>query len=237
MQLTNTFSSFNTYSLINYEANEQIENNHEKNISDLENTSAEDSTSLLPMTLEEIQKYLQDNGIEDETGNRAKDLLLIQNFIGKVDDGTYTRMFDALNKEKTTSQASMRYSTFPSQEMLEENPRMFHTILNTTLDMEDTTHALIFTLDLKAVLSNQAGENSPSKLSNTDKPPTLEMDIDFDMMTLIGFLQKKMEEIAESARDGLDLSEQNFLSDYAALLGNYEDFDGSSVSPKVNITV
>jgi len=232
MHVANNFNSFNTFSTNTYTSTQQVEKN-----SDIEDTNLEDSTSPLLMTLEEIQKYLEDSGIEDENGNRAKDLFTLQEFIGKVDDETYTRMFDALNDEKNTSYASMRYSSYPSSEMLDENPRMFHALLDTTLDMEDTAHALIFTLDLKDILSNKTQENSLSKVTSTDKPSTLELDIDFAMMTLMGFLQKKMEELQESAKDGLDISEQNFLKDYAALLGNYEDFDASSVSPKVDITV
>jgi len=232
MQVTNNFSTLTAFSPNTYTSNQQVEKK-----SDIENTSSENSVSPLVMTLEEIQKYLEDNGIEDDSGNRAKDLLSLQEFIGKVDDETYTRMFDALNEEKNTSYSSMRYSSYPSSEMLDENPRMFHAILDTTLDMEDTAHALIFTLDLKDVLSNKTQENSLAKVTSADKAPTLELDIDFDMMTLMGFLQKKMEELQESAKDGLDISEQNFLKDYASLLGNYENFDASSVSPNVNITV
>jgi len=229
MHVANNFNSFNTFSTNTYTSTQQVEKN-----SDIEDTNSEDSTSPLLMTLEEIQKYLEDSGIEDENGNRAKDLFTLQEFIGKVDDETYTRMFDALNDEKNTSYASMRYSSYPSSEMLDENPRMFHAILDTTLDMEDTAHALIFTLDLKSVLSNKTEENNSI---NTNKSPTFDLDVDFDMMTLMGFLQKKMEELQESAKDGLDTSEQNFLKDYAALLGNYENFDASLVSPKVDITV
>ena len=232
MQVTNNFNSLTAFSTNTYTSTQQVEKN-----SNIEDTNSENSVSPLVMTLEEIQKFLENSGIEDEDGNRAKDLYSLQEFIGKVDDETYTRMFDALNDEKNTSYASMRYSSYPSSEILDENPRMFHAILDTTLDMEDTVHALIFTLDLKDILSNKTQENSLSKVTSTDKPPTLELDIDFDMLTLMGFLQKKMEELQESAKDGLDISEQNFLKDYAALLGNYENFDASSVSPKVDLTV
>jgi len=232
MQVTNNFNSLTAFSTNTYTSTQQVEKN-----SNIEDTNSENSVSPLVMTLEEIQKFLENSGIEDEDGNRAKDLYSLQEFIGKVDDETYTRMFDALNEEKNTSYSSMRYSSYPSSEILDEKPRMFHAILDTTLDMEDTAHALIFTLDLKDILSNKTQENSLSKVTSTDKPPTLELDIDFDMLTLMGFLQKKMEELQESAKDGLDISEQNFLKDYAALLGNYENFDASSVSPKVDLTV
>ena len=237
MQVTNNFSSLNRFSTNTYSPKQQIEKNSYENISDVTNTDSNNSPSSLVMTLEEIQQYLEDNGIDDENGNRAKDLFSLQEFIGKVDDETYTRMFDALNEEKNTSYSSMRYSSYPSSEMLDENPKMFHAIIETTLNMEDTAHALIFTLDLKKILSNEAKDNNSTGITSTNKPPSLDLDIDFEMMTLIGFLKKKMEELDESGKDGLDLSEQNFLNDYAALLGNYQNFEERTVTSNVDILV
>ena len=221
----------------NYVSNKDTAVNEESNVADVPNTKQDNVESSLLMTLEEIQKYLEDSGIEDDSGNRANDLFSLQEFIGKVDDETYTRMFNALNEEKNTSYASMRYSSFPNSDMLDENPRMFHAILETTLAMEDTTHALIFTLDLKAVLSNQTQDNVSMGKSASSNPPGLDLDVDFDMMTLMDFLKKKMEELEESAKDGLALSEKNFINDYSALLENYQNVDMSTIYPDINIRV
>ena len=86
-------------------------------------------------------------------------------------------------------------------------------------------------------MSNEAKDNNSTGITSTNKPPSLDLDIDFEMMTLIGFLKKKMEELDESGKDGLDLSEQNFLNDYAALLGNYQNFEERTVTSNVDILV
>jgi len=237
MQGINNQSSSNIFMKTNYTSNKDTAVSEKANVSDVQNTNSSNTESSIVMSLEEIQKYLEDSGIEDDTGTRAKDLYSLQEFIGKVDDETYTRMFDALNVEKNTSYASMRYSSFPNSDMLDENPRMFHAIIETTLAMEDTTHALIFTLDLKAVLSKQRQDNTSMGKSASSKPPSLDLDVDFDMMTLMGFLKKKMEELEESAKDGLDISEKNFINDYTALLENYKNVDMSTIYPAVNLSI
>ena len=132
------------------------------------------------MSLEEIEKYLLDNNIKDESNSRANDLYKLQKFADKIDSKTYTQMTNALLHEDTVSEASMRYSSFPSQEILDQNPQLFHAILETTLEIEDTAHSLIFSLNLKQDLSEF-----------TSQQKDLGNDTDFSNESFIEFLMKK----------------------------------------------
>ena len=203
--------------------------NNDKN-TEQNSTVSDSSSSFKIMSLDEIKFYLDQHGIEDDTGSRADALLDIQKFANKIDSNTYDKMTDSLLSEKKSSWASMRYATFPSSEMLDENPRMFHAVLQTTLDMEDTAHSLIFSLDLKQGLEEFA------KL-HKDEPATLDMETDFSTMNFLGYLMNQLEQLKEDAEDGIQLSEQRHFEDFKMLFANYNNYEEMTSPTETNILV
>ena len=227
MQVNNTTVSYP----INYESsNKEVEakqNINQKNSTEIKPTLDESSMepkTLKNMSLGQIQSYLETSNIEDDSNSRANALLDIQKFANKVDNATYNKMTTALLKENSSSHASMRYSTFPSVEILDENPNLFHALLDTTLGMEDTVHSLIFTLDLKqdyTKFQSQQGE--------------LNLDSDFSDESFIEFLKKKVIELEEISKDGSSLVEQNSIKDYSSLLDNFNNLLFKEDNTTVNI--
>ena len=100
IQSINNHTVTNIFMITNYESSKNIAVDEKSNVSDAQNTNANNSESSLTMSLEEIQNYLEDSGFDDDTAIRAEDIFSLQEFVGKVDDAIYTRMFDALNEEK-----------------------------------------------------------------------------------------------------------------------------------------
>mgnify|MGYP000367815386 CR=1 FL=1 len=186
-------------------------------------------SSFASMSLDEIKSYIEENRIEDDVGSRAKALFDMQKFVNKLEPGTYNRMVNSIMSEKKSSGASMRHATFPSTKMLDENPKMFHAVLETTLSMGNTPHALIFSLDLKRDFS------SYSKEQNNLNKNQLDTDIDFSALNLLEFLLRKLEEIEEDSQNGRQINEQ-VLSDYRLLFENYNSFDEDNIFSKVNMT-
>lgn len=174
----------------------------------LDNSSIEPNT-LKNMSFEEIQTYLLENNIDDELDSRANDLFKLQKFADKVDTTTYTKMTNALLEEETPSLASMRYATFPSEEILDENPQLFDALLETSLGIEDTVRSLIFSLDLKQDIGEL--QNKQNSLDNNS---------DFSNQSFIEFLMKKILEIEEDSKNGNELSEKNRIEDYTSLVDN-----------------
>ena len=232
MQINNTQNVFNVNTMaknVDVPVNKTQAANNDKNI---EQNSIEENTSssFKTMSLDEIKQYLNQHGIEDDEGTRAEALLDIQKFANKIDAPTYDKMVDSLLSEKKSSWASMRHATFPSSSQLDENPRMFHAILQTTLDMEDTAHSLIFSLDLKQGLENFA------KL-HKDDPATLDMEIDFSTMNFLGYLMTQLEQLKEDSKDGMQLSEQHHFEDYKMLFANYNNYEEMTNPMETNIWV
>lgn len=228
-----------TYNVVNLNEASSKSSSSANEITDVskkqKETSDIETPSLKTMSLEEIQTYLENKGIEDEDGSRAKILLDIQEFAPKVSEDTYNKMTNALMNEKNSSWASMRYASFPSSEILDENPKIFHALLETTLGMEDTAHALIFNLDFKKDFS---AYNSPyNSQSQGITKPSLDLETDFTAMNFFGFMQKRLEEMEEAAKDGFSLQEQNLFSDFKLLFENYNSMDENMVSPETNIWV
>jgi len=175
--------------------------------------------------------YLEEEGIEDDNQSRASALFDIQKFANKIDSSTYDKMVDSLMSEKKSSRASMRYSSFPDIKMLENDPRVFNAILQTTLDMKDTPHALIFSLDLKRDMNmNTANDINPNAMIDSDE-------IDFSKMSFIDFLKLKLLELEEDFKDGVQLSEQIHLEDYKSLFNNYMNFDENQITTQTSILV
>lgn len=172
-----------------------------------ENLDSIEPKTLKNMSLEEIEKYLLDNNIKDESNSRANDLYKLQKFADKIDSNTYTKMTNALLKEDTVSESSMRYSSFPSQEILDQNPQLFHAILETTLEIKDTAHSLIFSLNLKKDLSEF-----------TSQQKDLGNDTDFSNESFIEFLMKKALEIEQNNK------EHTFIQQYSTLANNLDSF-------------
>ena len=218
---------------VNYESlNKEVEakqNINQKNPKEINSTSDDslmEPKTLKNMSLEQIQSYLETNNIEDDSNSRANALFDIQKFANKVDTATYNKMTTALLKEESASQASMRHATFPSEEILDENPKLFHALLDTTLGMEDTVHSLIFTLDFKqdyAKFQSEQGE--------------LNQDIDFSDQSFIEFLKKKVIELEDGLKDGSSLFEQNRIKDYSSLLDNFNNLLGEEDNTTVDIVV
>ena len=202
--------------------------NEKKQVS-AEKNSIEDS-SIVPNTLknmsfEEIQTYLLQNNIDDELDSRANDLLKLQKFANKVDTATYTKMTNALLEEETVSLASMRYATFPSEEILDENPQLFNALLETSLGIEDTIRSLIFSLDLKKDFKDLGPEQ---KYSNND--------LDFSNQSFIEILMEKLFSLEENNKnkDSLSESEKNRIADYTSLVDNLNKY---LIQEKENISV
>ncbi len=232
MQINNTQNLYNvnaTARNADVYVNKTQTVNNDKNI-EQNSTEVDTSSSFKTMSLDEIKFYLNQHGIEDDEGTRAEALLDIQKFAGKIDESTYDKMVDSLLSEKKSSGASMRHATFPSSSMLDENPRTFHAILQTTLDMEDTVHSLIFSLDLKQGLEKFA------KL-NKDEPPTLDMESDFSSMNFLGYLLNQLEKLEENSKDGMQLSEQHQFEDYKMLFANYNNYEEMTNPTETNIWV
>lgn len=180
------------------------------------------TSSIEIQSLEQIQTMLQKEGIEDGTGRRAKDLFDLQNFANKIDDSTYNKMVDVLKNEENSSLASMRYHSFPTQEDLEKDPKMFYARVETSLDMENTPSALIFNLNLKQDLS----EYTSSPNFNESK----KLDTDVEFLTFIEYLKKKLLEASEKLEKGeMTLSEAE-MKGYTSLLENYNNMEEKSAS-------
>ena len=156
MQVDNSLNSYSIKPILdsqtlNKEKNDVSNEVSKKVVNNTKDDKNSEIKTLKTMSLDEIKSYLETNNIEDETGSRSNNLFDIQKFADKIDSATYNKMTNALLEEESSSQASMRFATFPSESILEEDEAMFHALLETTLNMEDTVHSLIFTLDLKKV--------------------------------------------------------------------------------------
>ena len=212
MNITNT-TTYPVSSNAIPDTNETKQNSvQENNIDDINliKDSAIEPNTLKNMSFEEIQTYLVKNNIDDELDSRANDLFKLQNFADKVDTATYTKMTNALLEEDTVSLASMRYATFPSEEILEENPQLFNALLETSLGIEDTVRSLIFSLDLNKDFGElQSQQNNPDN------------DTSFSNQSFMDFLLKKLFDIEENSKDGNSLSEKNRIEDYTSLVDNF----------------
>lgn len=166
-------------------------------------------------TNEMKQVSAEKNSIDDELDSRANDLLKLQKFANKVDTATYTKMTNALLEEETVSLASMRYATFPSEEILDENPQLFNALLETSLGIEDTVRSLIFSLDLKKDFKELGPEQN---YSNND--------LDFSNQSFIEILMKKLFSLEENSKnkDSLSESEKNRIADYTSLVDNLNKY-------------
>ncbi len=186
-------------------------------------------STFASMSFDEIKSYIEKKRIEDDTGSRAKSLFEMQKFVNKLEPDTYNRMVDSILSQKKSSTASMRHASFPSTKMLEENPKMFHAILETTLSMNDTPHALIFALDLKRDLSNYSKEQN--NLNNNQ----LDIDVGFEDLNLLEFLLNKLEEIEDDSQNGRQINQQ-VLADYRSLFENYNSFEEDNYLSEISIT-
>lgn len=114
-----------------------------KDIRVANDTFEREPKTLQNMLLEEIRTFLHQNSINDILDIRANDLVKLQKFAEKVDTATYRKMTNILLGEQTVAQASMRYETFPTEEMLVDNPTLFNELLKTTLAIKDTVQSLM----------------------------------------------------------------------------------------------
>jgi len=206
-----------------------------KEVSTMTVPTGETTSFLATSSLEEIQGYLEKNNIEDEDGTRSKALLAIQEFAYKIDPSIYNKMVDSLVSEETTSGASMRYSSFPTSDFLEKDPLMFNALISTTLNMEDTPHALIFTLNFNKDYSEYRSQNNISNKPFAMEKGSFDMDLDADSMTLMGFILKKLEEIEENIKQGNTLNQDSLLRDFKMFFGFFNDYAEGGNAPKINI--
>jgi len=189
----------------------------------------DNSLSFKSMTRNQIQSYFKQSGIEDDNGRREDALIGLQKFSNTLEPTTYSRMVDSLLEETESSHASMRYASFPSSEILYEDPKLFRAQLQTTLEMKETHEALVFSVDLE-----QDYKNYMTQISN-DGFPTLENEEEFPPTNFMGFLLKKFEQMQEESQKELLPYEQNRLDDYTSLLKNYNDYDKSTYTPLIDI--
>lgn len=202
MQINNTISSYE----FEYKNLNKI---NQKDTVETSDDLSNEPTSLKNMTLNQIKSYLKENSIEDDSNTRANILFDIQKFANKVDTVTYNKMTTAILGEDSESKASMRYSSFPSEKILDENPKVFNALLNTTLSIEDTVHSLIFTLDFKQDYSNYKIQQNEFGAES-----------DYSDSSFIEFLKKKIIEIEYDLKDGISLPEKNHIKNYSSLLNN-----------------
>jgi hypothetical protein len=217
MQINNSIPSY-TFEYKN------INEISKKEISNAPSKSSKESNTLKNMTLDEIKSYLKENNIEDDSNTRADILFEIQKYADNVDSTTYNKMTTAILEEESDSKASMRFATFPSEEILDQNPNLFHALLNTTLEIEDTIHSLIFTLDFKKDYSDfQTQKNE------------FDLDENYSDSSFIEFLKKKMIEMEDDLKNGISFSEKNRINDYSSLLNNFNTLISESSNQKLDI--
>lgn len=213
MQINNTYTSF----MADLPYPSKVGSNQQNS-----QVQEKQTSSVELQSLEQIQTMLQKEGIEDGTGRRAKDLFSLQDFANKIDDTTYNKMVDALKNEENSSLASMRFHSFPTQEDLEKDPKMFYARVETSLSMENTPSALIFNLNLKQGLSEY------NRLNHSNESQELQTDIDF--MSFIEYLKKKLFDASEKLEKGeMSMSEAE-IKGYTTLLENYNNMEEKSSS-------
>ena len=229
------YANHNTQNKSDYEGKTNNSQENRKEVSTMTVPTGETTSFLATSSLEDIQNYLQENNIEDENGIRAKALFEIEEFAYKIDPSIYNKMVDSLLSEEMSSVASLRYSSFPSSDFLEKDPMMFNILIQTTLNIEDSAEALIFTINFNKDYSAYRSENNISNKAFAVDERYFDMDVDADAMTLIGFILKKLEEIEESMEKGNNLNQDSLLRDFQMLLGFFNDYAETGMAPKINI--
>jgi len=229
------YANHNTQNKADYEGKTNNSQENRKEVSTMTVPTGETTSFLASIAFEDIQNYLQENNIEDEDGIRSKALLSIQEFAYKIDPSIYNKMVNSLLSEETSAGASMRYSSFPSSDFLEKDPMMFNALIQTTLNIEDTAEALMFTINFNKDYSAYRSQNNISNKAFAIDERYFDMDVDADAMTLQGFILKKLEEIEESMKQGNTLNEDSLLRDFKMLFGFFNDYAETGMAPKINI--
>jgi len=222
VQINNTSVSYP----INYTSPPKNTKTSPNETSPTSNEASPEPKTLKNMSLEQIQSYLENNNIEDDSNSRSKALFDIQKFSSKVDNLTYDKMTNALIEEESSSRASMRYATFPSVQTLDENPKIFHALLETSFEIEDTVRSLIFSLDLKKDYTQYKGNNED-----------LKDEIGFSQFSLVDFLVKKLLGAEEELRNENSTSKENRIQDYTSLLNNMNKSSKQEDNTKIDIHV
>lgn len=234
MQINNTSDLLNIYTTVQNSVKHSAQNSaNTDDKTPINSTSLEQNDPLFfkSMTRSQIQSYFAKSGIEDDNGRREDALIGLQKFSNTLEPNTYSKMVDSLLDEADSSQASMRYTSFPASEILFEDPKLFRAQLQTTLEMKDTQQALIFSVDLE-----QDYKNYMTQISN-DGFPTLENEEEFPPSNFMGFLLKKFGQMQEESQKELLPYEQNRLDDYTSLLKNYNDSEVSKETSVLDILV
>lgn len=183
------------------------------------NNTQDDVQEIKPVekkSLEQISEMLQNRMVSDESGSRAKVLFQMQELENLVDSKTYGKMVDAVMNEKDAAKASMRYASFPNKEVLLEDSKMFHAMVETSLSMEKASTAVVFNLNLKEDI----------RVSHTEQPEDV---VDFE--ELIELLKRRLfEDISLKQEEGeYPLSEQQ-KQGYSTLIHHYENGETSHQS-------
>ena len=118
MQINNTSDLLNIYATAQNSVNKDDKTS--LNSTDLEQN---DPLSFKSMTRNQIQSHFKKSGIEDDNGRREDALIGLQKFSNTLEPDTYSKMVDSLLEETESSQASMRYASFPTSEILYEEPQ------------------------------------------------------------------------------------------------------------------
>ena len=242
MTINNATATFSLYNNSQNRSDDKSEEMNEVKAQNLENTSSsskenESSLSVLSsMSLDEIKSYLENKHPSKNTEELANSLFKLQEFANEIDPDLYTQMEDALLAEKGEANVSMRYHSFPTSQMLEEDEKMFNAVLKTSLSIKDAPESVIFHLNLKQDFDSYKEDVSKAFSPYEWDTGTLDLDVDFSAMTFMGYIKKQLEKIQEDIEQG-GVSNPSVIKNLEMLLGSYNASDGSKNYPQVDILV